>query len=172
MPVSRGAALLIAGLWLGLLVASWVAATASFRGVDRVLGPEIRPELQSRLTPLPIEDRRLVLRHVASEINRWMFRRFGLVQIALAVAFVALAWPASRGARVAALAAAAIVLVQAVLAPSIESLGRAIDFVARPLPPDLGRRFGALHGAFVLLDLLKAGLLLLAGPLLARLPLK
>lgn len=172
MPVSRGAALVLAGLWLGVLVASWVAATATFGGVDRVLGAGIRPELSSRLAPLAFDDRRLVLRHLASEANRWMFQRLGLAQVAIAVAFLAAAWPASRGVRVVALAIAAIALTQAGLAPAIESLGRSIDFVARPLPPDVGRRFGALHGAFVLLDLAKAGLLCLAGYLLLRLPLK
>ena len=170
--MSRGAALLLAGVWLGLLVASWVAATATFGGVDRVLGPEIRPELSVRLAPLTADDRRLVLRNLASEANRWMFQRLGLAQLALAVAFLAAAWPASRGTRIVALAIGAIALAQAGLAPAIESLGRSIDFVARPLPPDLGRRFGVLHGAFVLLDLAKAGLLCLAGHLLTRLPLK
>jgi hypothetical protein len=172
MPVSRGAALLLAGVWLGLLVASWVAATATFGGVDRVLGPGIRPELASRLAPIAVDDRRVVLRHLASEANRWMFQRLGLAQLALAAAFLAATWPASKGVRLVAIAIAAIALVQAGLAPAIESLGRSIDFVARPLPPDVARRFGALHGAFVLLDLAKAGLLCLAGHLLARLPLK
>jgi hypothetical protein len=172
MPVSRGAAVLLAGVWLGLLVASWVAATASFRAVDRVLGPEMRPELSSRLAPLPADDRRIALRHLASEINRWMFARFGLAQIVLALCLVITAWPAGRAARGAVLAVVVVVLIQASLAPAIESLGRSIDFVPRPLPPDVGRRFGSLHGAFVLLDLSKAALLLLAALLLARLPLK
>ncbi|MFI5183176.1 MAG: hypothetical protein ACHQNV_02170, partial [Vicinamibacteria bacterium] len=70
------------------------------------------------------------------------------------------------------IAVAMVVLVQASLAPAIESLGRSIDFVPRPLPAVVGRRFGALHGAFVLLDLGKAGLLLLAAHLLRHLPLK
>jgi len=172
VPVSRGAALLLAGLWLGVLVASWIAATASFRAVDRVLGPEMRPELSARLAAVPAPDRRVALRHLASEINRWMFARVGLVQGVLAVAFLAAAWPAGGVVRVLALAAAALTLVQAGLAPPIESLGRSIDFVPRPLPLDVARRFGLLHGAFVLLDLSKAGILALAGHVLTRLPLK
>lgn len=172
MPVSRGAALLVAGAWLGMLVASWIAATASFRAVDRVLGPEIRPELSSRLAPLAADDRRVALRHLASEINRWMFARFGLAQIVLAFCLVITVWPAGRATRGLVLAVLVVVLIQASLAPAIESLGRSIDFVPRPLPPDVGRRFGYLHGAFVLLDLSKAALLLGAGYLLAGLPLK
>ena len=54
-------------------------------------------------------------------------------------------------------AALAIVLLQvAGLASPITEIGRSIDFLPRPLPPDLGRRFGLLHGSFVLLDLGKA----------------
>ena len=172
MPASRGAVLLVAGVWLGMLVASWIAATASFGTVDRVLGPEIRAEMASRLAPLAADDRRIALRHLASEINRWMFRQLGLAQIALAVGLVVSAWPAGRAIRGLAVAVVVIVLIQASLAPAIESLGRSIDFVPRPLPPEVGRRFGSLHGAFVLLDLSKAALLLGAACLLARLPLK
>lgn len=172
MLASRSVALLVTGLWLGMLVASWVAATAGFRAVDRVLGAEIRPELSSRLAPMAQGDRRLVMRHLASEINRWMFARFGMAQLILAAVLVAAAWPTGGKGRLVVIAAAAIVLVQAALGPAIESMGRTLDFVARPLPPDVARRFGMLHGAFVLLDLLKAGFLAVGGYLLARLPLK
>jgi hypothetical protein len=172
MPLSRGAALALTGLWLGLLVASWIAATASFRAVDRVLGPEARPELQARLVPLPEDDRRVVRRHLASEINRWMFARWSVVQLVVAAALVVAAWPAAGAPRALALAAGAIAIVQAGLGHSIETLGRSLDFVPRPLPPDLARRFGLLHGAFVLLDLVKGVCLAVCAPLLMRLPLK
>lgn len=172
MPLSRGAALVLTGLWLGLLSASWVAATASFRAVDRVLGGESRPELRIRLAPVPEQDRRVVLRHLASEINRWMFVRWAWVQLLIAGALVLAVWPAAGAPRALALAAAAIAMAQAGLGPSIETLGRSLDFVPRPLPPDLARRFGLLHGSFVLLDLVKAACLAFCGPLLMRLPLK
>jgi hypothetical protein len=172
MPLSRGAALVLTGLWLGLLVASWIAATASFRAADRVLGPEARPEFQARLAPLPPEDRRVVLRHLASEVNRWMFARWAVVQVLLAAALVLVAWPAAGAPRALVLVAAAIAITQAGLGHSIETLGRSLDFVPRPLPPDLARRFGLLHGGFVLLDLAKGVCLALCGPLLMRLPLK
>ncbi len=170
--MSRGLALLLTGLWLGMLVASWIAATASFRGVDRVLGPEARPELQSRLAPIASEDRRMALRHLASEINRWMFARWAVAQWALAAGLILAAWRAGGAPRALALTAAGITLAQALLGPSIEALGRSLDFVPRPLPPDVARRFGALHGAYVLLDLVKGAGLAILGVLLARLPLK
>ena len=38
-------ALLLAGVWLGALVASWVVATVNFRMVDHVLGPFVLLDL-------------------------------------------------------------------------------------------------------------------------------
>jgi hypothetical protein len=160
--------LLLLGLWLGLVVASWAMASASFRTVERVLGPAMHPELGRKLAPLPAEDRRVVLRHLASEVNRWMFGAFGLAQIALALGVVALAWPAGGEQRYLLVAAAALVLAQLVAARSIVELGRSIDFVPRPLPADVARRFGGLHAAYVISDLLKAGLLVAAAWLARR----
>jgi hypothetical protein len=172
VPPGRSAALVLAGLWLGLLVASWIAATASFRGVDRVLGAEARPELQSRLAPVSPADRRPVLRHLASEVNRWMFARLAVVQLALAAGLVLCAWRLGGASRTLALLIAALAVGQTALGPAIASLGRANDFVPRPLPPDVGRRFGLLHGSYVLLDLAKAGGLAALAWLVARAPLK
>jgi hypothetical protein len=158
--VFRPAALALSAFWLGLLVASWVAATASFRTVDRVLGPGLRPELAARLEPLPPPARRETLRHLASEVNRWLFRHFGLLEGGLSLLLLALAWPGGGRGRVLAGAVVAIVLVQLMaLGPRILEIGRAIDFVPRPLDPEVGRRFGMLHAAYVGLDLLKAGIL-------------
>jgi hypothetical protein len=154
------AALFLAGLWAGGLLASWVVATMNFRTVDRVLGPDARPELRSRLGSVPAAEQRVVLRHLASEVNRWIFRNWALAQLAFGVALAAATWSVGGALRVLALAALVIVAVQALaLGPPIVDLGRAIDFVPRPLPPDQARRFGMLHGAFVLLDLAKAAFL-------------
>lgn len=153
----RALALLATGLWLGLLIASWMIASITFRTSAALSGPEARPELNQRLSHVKEEDRRPLLRHVASEINRAMFGRWLVVQLALgaAVLFLALrsgaTWPAA--------AAMAIVLIQAALHGSILDLGRSVDFLPRPLPPDIGSRFGRLHGAYVLLDLAKGGAL-------------
>lgn len=168
MAVRHAAALLLLGLWLGLLAASWVSATASFRAVDRVLGPQMRPELAKRLAGLEAADRRLVLRHLASEINRWMFRRFGVVQLVLALAVLAAAWPAAGAPRFALATALLMAALQLGLGAAIESFGRGLDFVPRPLPDGLRRHFGLLHGAFLVADVAKAALLLAAGQLLAR----
>jgi hypothetical protein len=150
-------ALLLTGFWLGMLVASWVAATVNFRSVDYVLGPGGSHEAQRHFARIPADERRMLLRHLASEINRSMFRWWSLAQIALAMALVGLMWPQAGALRGLAVTALAVVLIQVLgLASPITEIGRSIDFLPRPLPPDLGRRFGLLHGSFVLLDLGKA----------------
>jgi hypothetical protein len=154
------AALLLTGFWLGMLVASWVAATVNFRTVDHVLGPGGSDEARTRFENVAPEDRRMLLRHLASEINRWIFRWWSLAQVALGLGLVLLLWPQAGALRWLSAAALAIVLLQVVgLASPITAIGRSIDFLPRPLPPDLGRRFGLLHGSFVLLDFGKAAVL-------------
>lgn len=162
-------ALFVAGAWLGFLVASWLVAGATFRTAEDVLGPRQRPEMAERLRPIPEPDRRVALRHLSSEINRWMFRRWAVVQGVLAVVLATLAWPAGGVTRWLGVATLLIVAVQVTaLGPPIESIGRAHDFVPRPLPAEVGRRFGMLHGAFVVLDLVKAAGLVALAVLIAR----
>jgi hypothetical protein len=161
--------LIVIGLWIGLLAASWAMASASFRTVDRLLGPEARPELRERLSSLSPDDRRTVLRHVAAESNRWMFRTWTLAEMVLGALLVAASWRIGPVPRALALVAAAAVVVQAAgLAPAISQLGRSLDFVPRPLSPADGRRFGLLHAAYMLADLVKAGVLVAAAALIAR----
>ena len=166
---TRAGALLVIGLWIGLLAASWAMASASFRTVDRLLGSEARPEFQAKLGPLSADDRRAVLRHVAAESNRWMFRTWTRVEMILGALLVAASWRLGPVPRALALVALAAVVAQAAgLAPAISQLGRSLDFVPRPLPPAEGRRFGLLHAAYMLADLVKAGVLLPAAVIIAR----
>src|ERR1043165_3734049 len=132
--MTRAGALLVIGLWIGLLAASWAMASASFRTVDRLLGAEARPEFRARLESLSSYDRRMVLRHVAAESNRWMFRTWTLAEMVLGMILVAASWRLGPAPRTLALVAAAAVLLQAVgIAPAIAQLGRRLDFVPRPL---------------------------------------
>ena len=166
--MGRPTALLTIGLWLGGLVASWLAASANFRTVDQVLGPSRRPELAEKLKGVDEADRRMLLRHLASEINRFMFSRWWLAQAVLGLVLLAVVWSAGGSARSLAGAVLLLVLAQGLLVVPITSLGRAIDFVPRPLPPATARHFGLLHAAYVGSDLLKAALLAAAAWLLAR----
>jgi len=165
------ASLLTAGVWLGLLAASWAMATGSFRAAERVAGPGSRPEVAAKLGSVAPGDRVMVLRHLASEINRWMFRAWSAAQGVLGLVLVLLAWGLGGGPRALAIAALSLVLLQAFgFAGPIASLGRGIDFLPRPLPPELGRHFAALHGAYVLADLAKAGALAALSFVLLRRP--
>ena len=158
----------MAGLWIGLLVASWAMASASFRTAERLVGPEARPEMQARLAPLPPDDRRLVLRHAAAEANRWMFRAWAAMEMMLAVALVVLSWRLGTASRWVAVGLAAVVVLQsAAVGPAIAQLGRSLDFVPRPLPPATGRQFGLLHAAYMLADVVKA-VALAAAALISR----
>ena len=167
--MARAAALTLVGIWLGMLFASWAVAGATFRTAEAAAGTPPGSPAGDQLARVPADARRPLLRHLASEINRWMFGRFGWAQLALAVIVAALAWGFGGFLRALSLAAVVIVAVQgAGLGPAILELGRSIDFVARPLPPDVGRRFGLLHGGYVALDLVKAAALVALAVILAR----
>jgi hypothetical protein len=145
--VGRPLALWLLGLWLGLVLASWAAATVNFRTADRLAAE----------AGGAAEDQRATLRHMAAEINRWIFRWLPRTEIALG-AVTMLIVVRARGPVWLVAAAAAIALAQAAwLGPAITQLGRTLDFAPRPLPAEIGRRFGLLHGSYALLDLVKAG---------------
>ena len=161
--------LLLCGLWLGLLFASWAVASATFRTAEAVaaLGPGAGAG--DHVARVASDTRRPLFRFVASEINRWMFGRFGWAQVALAVVVALLAWSFGGAVRWLSVFALLAVAVQGgLLGPAILELGRSIDFVARPLPPDVGRRFGLLHGGYVVLDLAKAAALIALAVVVAR----
>jgi len=167
--LTRPVILVLTGLWLGLLFASWAIATATFRTAEAVAALSPGSAAGDHVAHVPSETRRPLFRHLASETNRWMFGRFGWAQLVLALVVAVLAWPFAGSVRWLSLAALVAVAVQgAALGPAILELGRSIDFVARPLAPDVGRRFGMLHGGYVLLDLAKAAFLVAVAVVLAR----
>jgi len=167
--VARALLLTLTGLWLGLLFASWAIASASFRTAEAMAAVSPGSAIGDHVARVPADTRRPVFRHLASEINRWMFGRFGWAQLAIALVVAGLAWGMGGAVRFLAVAALVAVAVQcAALGPAILELGRSIDFVARPLAPDVARRFGMLHGAYVVLDLLKAAALVVLAAVLVR----
>jgi hypothetical protein len=156
-------------MWLGGLFLSWAVASATFRAAETAAALPPGAGAGDHVAQVPPATRRPLFRHLASEINRWMFGAFGWAQLAVAIVAAALAWPLGGAPRWLAAAALVIVAVQGgVFGPRILELGRAIDFVPRPLPPDVGRRFGMLHGGYVILDLAKALVLVALAALAAR----
>ncbi len=156
------------GLWAGLLLAAGAAATLNFRAVDRALGPQGSLQLRSRLAPLSEDERRSALRHTASESNRSLFALSGRAQAVLALLALALAWPLGGPVRGLALALAVLLAAQQLaFARPMAELGPQLDFLPRPWPAELARRFGLLHAGYSLIELAKLGLLV-GTALLAR----
>lgn len=154
--MGRTLALWLLGLWLGVLLASWAAATINFRTADRLAAGALA-DAPDRAAVTAAEGRRALLRQVAVEANRWMFRWWSLAQLALGAAVLAAIWRPPSGLRATIIAAVGITLVQAaVVGPAMEVMGRGMDLAARPLPLEVARRFGLLHGGYAVLDLLKA----------------
>jgi hypothetical protein len=167
--VIRATVLVLAGVWLGVLFASWAVAGATFRTAEVVAGASPASAAGDQVARVPPDARRPLFRFMASEVNRWMFARFGWAQLLLAVVVAVLAWGFGGLVRALSLAALVVVLVQGFgLGPAILELGRSVDFLPRPLPPDVGRRFGMLHGGYVMLDLVKAAALLALAVVVAR----
>lgn len=157
------------GLWAGLLLAAGAAATLNFKAVDRALGPQGSPELRNRLAPLTEDERRSALRHAAAESNRSLFALSGWAQAALALVAVGLAWPLGGPARGLTLAlAVALGVQQLAFAGPMIAFGRQLDFLPRPWPAELARRFGLLHAGYSLLELAKLGMLVGAALLSRR----
>jgi hypothetical protein len=155
-------AVALVGVWLGWTLFMWFLAGRSFSTVERVLSkPNVHfSEATKSLSP---EQTREALRCLASEINRTIFRAYGLGQIVLGALLLGLLYrqtPRDTFSVVVVGCMLAIVLILTlVVTPLVISLGRSIDFVPRTPPPPGLQRFWMLHGAFTGLD----GIKLLAG---------
>jgi hypothetical protein len=155
-------AVAILGAWVASTLCMWFAATRSFATVERVL-KRGEPGFVEATRPLGEGPARVVLRYMASEINRTLFWGYGAFQIALGAILFLLLWrqqPRSGlDVGVVATMLALSVILTLVITPLLVSLGRGIDFVPRNPPPPVMPRFWALHGSFTALD----GVKLLAG---------
>ncbi len=155
-------AVAILGAWIASTLGMWFAATRSFSTVESVI-KRAEPQFLETTQPLGEGPTRVVLRYMASEINRTLFRGYGALQIGLGAILLLLLWrQAPRSAVdigvVATMLALSVILTLGIT-PQIVSLGRSIDFVPRHPPPPVMPRFRALHASFTGLD----GLKLLAG---------
>jgi hypothetical protein len=151
----KSLALLLLGAWLAGSLIMFFVATQNFRTVDRIL-TQPGAEAAGPLGAVPAAALRPLLRHLASELNRLYFFAWGIVQIVLGLAVLALVFRD----RTPMILAASMLLLAAGLAlfvtPQITEIGRELDFVSRnPLPPasaPLMAQFWKLHAAFTGLD--------------------
>jgi hypothetical protein len=145
----------ILSAWLVATPFMWFAATQSFATVDRILRTA-NPRFVEAAKGMAEGQTRVVLRHVASEINRAYFWGYGLAQAVFGGVLLLLLWHEtprdSLGFGVVCAMMGLVLILSLVLTPMIVSLGRSIDFVPRNPPPPGMPRFWALHGAFTGLD--------------------
>lgn len=147
------------GAWLMGTAFLWLIATENFRRVDAVLSSP-HPEFHQRLDPLPAGEARVVLRFLASELNRFYFTAWGWSQLVLGGAVLILSWRLAADRFDLGLPGAMWVL-SAVLAvwvtPPLIEIGRQVDFVPRSPPPPQMETFWRYHLAYTATDLVKFG---------------
>jgi hypothetical protein len=155
MGRSQVLAVAILGAWIACTLCMWFAATRSFSTVESVL-KRAEPQFLETTKPLGEGPTRVVLRYMASEINRTLFGGYGVLQIGLGGILLLLLWRQTprRAVDVGVVAAmlAVSVILTLVITPLLVSLGRSIDFLPRNPPPPVMPRFRALHGLFTGLD--------------------
>jgi hypothetical protein len=168
MTMARTQLLVIAllGAWTALTLFMWLAATRSFRTVDKVMA-QPQAEFEAAVKPLGAATTREVLRYLASEINRTMFKAYSATEIMLGVLVLLLIWLRSPRDTVSVVLAAVmlglVLILGLIIEPQIVSVGRQIDFLPRNPAPAVMPRFWVLHGTFTGLDSVKllTGLVLL-----------
>jgi hypothetical protein len=162
MGRSQVLAVAILGAWIMSTLCMWFAATRSFATVERIMEGG-QPQFVEITKPLGEVSTRMVIRHMASEINRTLFRGYGALQIGFgALLFLLVLRQTPRHTLDISLVATMLTLsliLTLVLTPLITSVGRSIDFLPRNPPPPVMPRFWMLHGAYTSLD----GIKLLAG---------
>jgi hypothetical protein len=149
--------MLVLGVWLGATVFMWMVATQNFAAVERILSAPSR-EFAATASALSPEQLRLVLRYQASEVNRFFFEGWGMLQPPLAVVALWLAWRSGADRWI--VGAVAVMLLIAVflqlyVVPETVRLGRLLDFVPREPPPPAATPFWRLHHTYTGLDMLK-----------------
>jgi len=145
--------------WLMGTVFLWVVATENFRRVDTVLSSP-HPEFHQKLEPLPAGETRLVLRFLASELNRFYFTVWGWSQLILGGAILILSWRMAADRFELGLLGVMWVLSAILIlwvTPSIIEIGRQVDFIPRSPPPPQMETFWRYHFAYTATDLVKFG---------------
>ncbi|MCB9897398.1 MAG: hypothetical protein H6825_05295 [Planctomycetes bacterium] len=148
------------GVWCALSFAMGFVATGNFHVVE----PAALRNSTEIYAAIPLEGdaRRMALRYVASELNRFFFARYDLANVALAALCTWLVFLLPRRKSQIALVACLLVALASAfwLTPTIVELGRQIDFMPRdPKPPEVVR-FYELHGVSISLGLLQLALAL------------
>jgi hypothetical protein len=158
MHTRRLAAFLLGAWLLGSIVVGFLVAPAAFKQVESVLATP--PSAIGReIEEVGSDIMRLILRYQASELNRFVFDAWGVIQLGLAAATlssVVLTAHRSKFLIVVALAMAAIVCIQALyITPSLKTLGRQIDFLPQTANSAERESHQSYHMWYQVLEVLK-----------------
>lgn len=157
---------ILLGAWLGASIVADVAVTQNFQAVDRFLANPGNAATEAQLNTIGRAPERVILRRNAAEENNWIFLNWERVEIAIAVALLALLLAGGTRGILSGGAVLLIVLLAVehfFLTPEITSLGRVVDNLQASDPQY--KTFWMLHGFYSGLDILK---MLVVGALGAR----
>jgi hypothetical protein len=154
------------GVWLGGgILMAWYGAR-SFGTVETIMNKS-NPGFVVQTRPLGPAATRMVLRYVVAEQNRWLFRNWEYMQIALASLFFCyLLFGTMEGkfSLAVMLAMLALTVMQRLLiSPDLGITGRTLDFAPSDLAAQERARFWLVHNAYLAVEALKFGLGLILG---------
>jgi hypothetical protein len=154
------------GVWLGGgILMAWYGAR-SFGTVETIMN-QSNPGFVVQTRPLGPAATRMVLRYVVAEQNRWLFRNWEYMQIALASLFFCyLLFGTMEGkfSLAVMLAMLALTVMQRLLiSPDLGITGRTLDFAPSDLAAQERARFWLVHNAYLAVEALKFGLGLILG---------
>jgi hypothetical protein len=149
---------LLLGAWLAGTLLMGAVAIGGFQGVDRLLA-EPGMAANQYIKVLGTNSARTLLRHQVSELNRYYFDSWEIVQLVLGVVLAVTLLFITNGNRYYMAGAAVLLLIVIaqhwLLTPQLTGLGREIDFLPADAPSDERIRVGRVHSAYMALDLLK-----------------
>lgn len=154
----RTAITLFLGVWLAGMLLLGGVASENFFMIDHLLQSPSSAPFQKEVAALPPGEARVMLRHLAAELNRFYFNIWGWTELGLGALILGLAIRALRQTKF--IAGFSIMLTLAAvmtlyMTPRIIVVGRSLDFVPRNPPPPGMSEFGMLHAAYSILELIK-----------------
>ncbi|MCU1232527.1 MAG: rane protein of unknown function [Candidatus Solibacter sp.] len=156
----------ILGVWFGGgLIMAWYGSR-SFGTVNDIVN-SANPALVVQTKPLGPVGTRQVLRYAIAEQNRWMFKSWEMLQIALGLLFFSyLLFGTTEGKFTLAVSLAMVFLTllqRFGISPELGVVGRSMDYVPAEFVTQEHAKFWLLHNAYLGVDALKYGLGIILG---------
>ncbi len=153
------------GAWLAASLFMSAVAAGNFRAVDRLLDTPSKAASE-HIKKLGKDSTRALLRYQVSELNRYYFDQWELVQLCLGALLAVVLLFATNGNRLAMALSVFMVLLVVIqhwlVGPQVLALGRLLDFTSANAPLAQRTQFMAHHRAYLVVE----GLKLLAGVVL------